>query len=572
MGTASIYSYGSPVVDITGYTMKVVANYRDKNSDTAADHSASDASPNLSNGISLIALTVTTIKPVSKIFDRLWSVSKDKNGQTMRDRAAVQAVQQIQSNGGINIKGGFPETGTLLALAEPTGGEFFLSYWLPNAQFTFNKGPLGARWNLTFDTELFIQLLLSDWPNVPEPTGIINLENANISAANTGASIDEDWEQLATFFSTSNSGIDGGNLFATQEGTIDSTGAPPVDLPSLWKLIRNLANQSYPVGFTKCGVFLGATVADTVQGTPVPTLNIHLVHPIDAGPPLSDAADKGFRVPQLTPPVITVIPTQVPAGGKTLVTGRHFRPAQANAIYLKWQDDTVSGALVGSEIRWSAPDQPAKQIVLKPVENPGYTITGLAADTSYKVQVRDADLLTYTDWSTLTIKTDKNNSVDLSLQTGHTGVPLGSAERDGGGNFTANVTVLAGTATGGHTIMATSGSVSASIMVEVLGIGHSPTPKLYVINPTMGSLMDPPVTMTQGETFDLQGEGFEQGAVSLTIEGKSLGEPKVGDDGAFSAKVSSPIESGSYTIVASQGSGTTQRQVTLSLSVLPQPT
>jgi hypothetical protein len=574
MGTASIYSYGSPVVDISGYSMKIVANYRDKSSTAAADHSAADASPGLANGISAIGLEVTTIGPLSKIFDSLWNGTKDKNGQTMRDRATTQAVQEIQSNGGSSISGSFPETGTLLALAEPLGGQFFLSYWLPNAQFHFSKEALGADWNLTFDTEVFIAIALQDWPNVPAPVGAVNLSNANVSAANLGADVDEGVDQISTFFSTSNSGIDGGNIFAIDEGNVDSTPVPGVNLPSLWQLISTLESQSYPVGFTKCGVFLGATTADTVEGkTPTPTVNIRLVHPIDPAPKLVNTAVRTGL--QLIVPAITVSPTQVSAGGKLVVTGQHFPAAQANAAYVGW-NDTVSGALMASEVQWSASGKPAKntQISRTAYDNKNsYTITGLDAGTSYTVQVRDADLLTYTDWSnSLTIKTDANNNVDLSLKSGSTSASLGSAARDSAGSFTATVTVPAGTSTGEHTLVATDGSASASTTVDILAAGQSATPKLYVINTTTGTVMPTPVTMPQGATFTLQGEGFAQGSVALTIQGgKSLGTANAGADGTFSAKVTPPVESGGYTIVATQSSGTSQRQATLAFVVLAQP-
>jgi hypothetical protein len=305
--------------------MKVAANYRDKTSSATSDHSAADASPGLANGISAIGLEVTTIKPLSNIFDALWSGTKDKSGKTMRDRATAQAMQQIQSGGGSSITGSFPATGTLLALAQPPGGPFLLSYWLPNAQFHFSKEALGADWNLTFDTELFSSISLQDWPNVPTPMGNINLSDANISAANFGADLDEGLDQIATFFSTSNSGIDGGNIFAIDEGTVDSTTTPPIDFPSLWKLINALAGQSYPVGFLKCAVFLGATAADTPSGTPVPTFNIRLIHPIDAGPKLVNTAVKSGL--QLVSPAIAVSPTQVAAGGKLAVTGHSFPAA-----------------------------------------------------------------------------------------------------------------------------------------------------------------------------------------------------------------------------------------------------
>jgi hypothetical protein len=189
------------------------------------------------------------------------------------------------------------------------------------------------------------------------------------------------------------------------------------------------------------------------------------------------------------------------------------------------------------------------------------------------VQVRDADLLTWTDWSDpLTVKTDANSSVDLSLKTGSTTVSLGSGVRDGSGSFTASATVPAGTSAGDHTVVAAGGSASASTTVQVLGAGQTAKPKLYVINTTMGTVMTAPVLMPPDATFNLQGEGFEKGTVSLSIQGgKSLGTANAGADGTFDVKVTPTVGSGTYTIVASQGSGTSQTQTTLTFDVLPPP-
>ena len=261
-------------------------------------------------------------------------------------------------------------------------------------------------------------------------------------------------------------------------------------------------------------------------------------------------------------------------GGKLAVSGQYFPAAQANAAYVEW-NDTVSGALMASEVQWSASGKPAKntQISRTAYDNKNsYTITGMDAGTSYTVQVRDADLLTYTDWSnSLTIKTDANNNVDLSLKTVSASASLGSAARDSAGGFTATVTFPAGTSAGEHALVAKDGSISANTTVDVLAAGQSAIPKLYVINTTMGSMMPAPVTMPQGATFTLQGEGFAPGAVALTVQGgKSLGSANAGADGTFSAKVTPPVESGGYTIVATQGSGTSQRQATLAVVVLAQ--
>jgi len=571
MGTASIYSYGSPVVDITGYKVKIVANYRDKTSNAPADHSAADASAGLSNAIGVINLEVEQKRPLSEIFGSLWNGAKDKNGKTMRDRATAQAVKEIGSSGGSNVQGSFPEKGTLLALVEADGG-FILSYWLPNAQFTFNKEALGASWNLTFDTELFVYIPLQNWPNIPVPTGTVNLSDANISPGNFGASVDEAVGQIKTFFSTSNSGIDGGNLFAIDEGNIDSPDVAAIDLPALWTLLNTLATASYPVGFVKCGVFFGATPLDTTEGTPSPTLNIRLIHPVDPGPKLGTPSRDGLR---LVGPSISPSLTQVQAGGKLVVTGRSFPAGQASALLVEW-NETVSGTLEQSVVQWSAPGEAEKHhdIARKPFDNGNnFTITGLKAGTTYKVQVRDADLLTYTDPSNaLSLKTDKSDDVKLTFGTGSASVALGSATRDSSGSFTANVTIPAGASSGNHTITASSGSASASAMIDVLGAGQPAKPKLYVVDTNTGGSMAVPVLMLQGATFELHGEGFEAGTVSLAVQGgQSLGDAKAGADGLFAQKVSPSVQSGGYTIVASEGSGTTGLQATLTFSVLAQP-
>ena len=76
-------------------------------------------------------------------------------------------------------------------------GLLFLSYWLAGASFTFNNGPLGAQWNLTFDTELFIIIDTKNWTTV-SPKASVNVMDANISAANFGADFDETVQRRET--------------------------------------------------------------------------------------------------------------------------------------------------------------------------------------------------------------------------------------------------------------------------------------------------------------------------------------------------------------------------------------
>jgi len=568
-----VTSYG---VDITGLKAKVVANYRDKSSIAPADHSAADVSLGLTNDISLIALGVAAQPPLSQSFDQLWSGTKNKQGQTMRDQATVQALTAIQQGGGYNIKGpGFAQTGELYCncnVIRP-GDPLTFTYVLPTVSYTFNEGDFGASWNLTFNVFLTVTVSLQDWPNVPAATGIIHLTGANISAANVGASIDEAVKQIEVFFSTSNSGIDGGNIFAGQEGQIEATPTPTLTITSIGALLAALAKPAYPIGFTQCTGFVGATRAGTPTGTPPLTFNIRLIHPVDPGPKLFDTAIRTGI--QLLSPAINPNLTEVPAGGRLTLTGIHFPPAQANEIYVGW-DDTVSGTLVGSEIQWAEPGHPETHadISRKPFDaHANYEIAGLTPDTSYNVQVRDSDQLTNTDWSaTVAVKTQSTNNVDLSLKTGSATLSLGTATRDSSGDFTANVTVPAGTASGEHTITATDGSVTAGTTIQVLGAGQSATPKLFVINSTTGLPMSVPVLVSPGATFKLHGEGFQPGTVTLAVQGgKSLGTADVAADGTFAVNVAPAVESGGYTIAATEGTGATQLEAALSFELLAPP-
>ncbi len=560
--------------NLTGLKAKVVVNYRDQSASSPTDHSAGDLG--LTNDISTIALVVADQPPLSNSFDQLWSGTKDKNGQTLRDRATAQAVAEIKQSGGSNVGGtGFPQKGTLYCncnLAQ-VGDPLTFSYVLPTVSFIFNEGDFGASWNLTFNVFLTVTVSLQDWPSVPAATGVIHVANANISANNVGASVDEALKEMQTFFSTANSGIDGGNIFAIQEGQIESTPTPTLDITSIGTLLATLAKPAYPMGFTKCRTFVGATKAGTPEGTPPETFNIRLVHPVDPGPKLANTALRTGL--QLLSPAINPSQTQLSAGDKLVLTGTHFPIAQADAIYVAW-DDTVSGTIVKSEIKWSAPGHPDMHADISRTpfdDHANYTITGLDPDTSYDVQVRDADQLTYTDWgAVLAVKTQLNNNADISLKNGPESVSLGTAKRDSSGNFTADLTVPTGTKSGDYAITATDGSVDASTTIQVLGAGQSATPKLSVLNTTTGLSFSTPVLMPAGATFRLHGEGFKPGTAAVAIQaGKSLANANVGTDGTFDVDVTPAVETGGYTIVASQGAGATQLEATLSFEILVPP-
>jgi len=123
------------------------------------------------------------------------------------------------------------------------------------------------------------------------------------------------------------------------------------------------------------------------------------------------------------------------------------------------------------------------------------------------------------------------------------------------GSFTANVTIPAGASSGNHTITASDGSASASTRstCSARPAGQAET----VCSRYQHRRLDGRAgTDASGRDFELHGEGFDAGTVSLAVQGgQTLGDAKAGADGLFAQKVSPSVQSGGYTIVASEGSG-----------------
>jgi len=140
-----IYNYATPsnpVIDITGTRLTLLLNFRDKNAAAATDHPAS-AVPAF--GLIQGAL----YPPLREIFTELWSVNVT-NYQTAMQAATNVVMQRTTTlaSGVSNIQGSLPSSGPLRALVLPA--QLFLSYWLPNASFTFNSGANIKRQTLLF--------------------------------------------------------------------------------------------------------------------------------------------------------------------------------------------------------------------------------------------------------------------------------------------------------------------------------------------------------------------------------------------------------------------------------------
>ena len=395
-----IFTFSGNVRDITGFKVQLLLNYRDKNSSDKADHPPGDAPGDSHIGL-IWTFSGLGNTPLNKLFDTVWSGSKDKNGKTMHDHALEAVIREIAKHGGSDVTGTIPKTGPLRALVVDDI-LLLLSYWLPGANFGFHKGPLGAAWSLTFNIELFISINLSSWPK-PVVVGQVNVLDANISSANVGAALDDALKTIANFVTDQPVAI-----FQSQEGQIDGTSPRPPDLGPLTTFLKDIGKPGMPLGFSKAVPSIDSHAS---------ALDLRMIHAVDPGPKLIDSSK--HEVPQLQPPSISANLVQVAPGGHVTVNGMHFPQARADAFYIGW-NDTVTGDITESHIRWSTNGKQEKHVVVsrKPFDARNtYIATGLQSETTYQVQVRDADQLTYTDWSnSLTIKTGHEQLTDADRQ------------------------------------------------------------------------------------------------------------------------------------------------------------
>ena len=527
-----IYNYstpGNPVIDITGTTLTLLLNFQDKTSSAPSDHPASAV-------LAIGFLQAAVDKPLNQIFDEIWNLNLNTNGQTMMQAATAQVEQAIttQASGVSNVSGSFPATGSLRALIV-ADGPLFLSYWLPGASFTFNKGPLDAEWKLTFDTELLIGIDTSKWPAVTV-TPSADLANANISAANKGADLDEAAQELINFVTGQPS-----NIFQAQEGTVDAYPAPPPDVSQLTTFFSDLAAAALPSGFLQCSPFID---------TGTRTLNLRLIHPPDPTPTLVN----GARVASLIGAVLGFSEPQVKAGSQVTAIGSNFPAIQATQAYLAW-NDTTAGDITESDILVQG------QLVTLPrssYDNGNhYTVLNLNPGTSYQFRVRDCDALTCSDWSNLlTITTAESNEVDLVLS--FDGQVIGSAILQDNGTFTTTVQIPLSVPPGTYMVQALlSGQLVMQSPITVVSANAIFTPVLLMINSATGIPYSGPALVIGNFPAPMRGLYFNPGNVDIFIDqiaGVPLTSANADSTGSFSVAPVWPASvTGDHNLIAQQG-------------------
>lgn len=529
-----IYNYAGggngAVTDITGTTAQVSLFFENVDTNAQTDH---PIPPALLPQNARQALTT----PLNKIFDQLWNGTPDNSGKTMQNRATAQAISQIKQSvktqgfDATNISGGFPNTGSLRALvlvAEPRaptgmrGPTLVLSYWLPGANFTFNAGPANvALWRVTFDTELLILIDFENWgptPNWFSPRAAVTLQDANISAANTAAGIEEGAIAFKNFVSFNAPTL--GGVFEAGEGQIDSTGGAPPNLGQLTTLINGMSGAAVPQGFMSCVPIINPNTR---------TLTLRLVHPVDPAPVL--VTDSTLNSLSFLHPTLATSQNQVKAGTQLTVYGSYFPANQDTQIGLDWNDVT-SGRPAYSTINWGFSGQAPQSIqVNRQASNNTvfngnrYVMTNLNGGAAYQFQVRECDTWTCSGWSNvLNLTTQPTNVVDILLD--YTPTPPGSSQIVGnatlaGSSFSSVVTIPPEATPGIHRLWAQlAGASLAETTLTVLAPSEALAPSLVVINPTTNQVMQNP-GVVETYPFTVRGENFIPGNYRFYIDNTS---------------------------------------------------
>jgi len=551
------------LIDITGKPLRILLNFREKAAigPTGTDHP-------FSTGLLPPSAQQLIQTPLNQMIDKFWSGTKDSSNKTMRDRAGdtviIQIQQAVQSRGETpsDVSGSFPATGTLGANAMQgkingiSRTVIFLDYALPGEIFSFNTGL--AAWRLHFNADLMIWVIVPDFPGWPlTATASFNISNADITAANFAASVAEGFGQIGNFLS------DQPSLFQAAEGAADQT--VPAQLGDLAILLNQLTS-AFGAAVTQGFLHLIGDV-DAAGWL------LRLIHPVDPGPVVRNATEP--PVPSLQGPVLVTSQSQVKVGGQFTANGSFFTPAQATALNLQW-DDTISGSIIDSDIQWRASNGSPQSASVP--RNPfdafsglGYrhTITAVAPNTTYQVQVRDCDEFTCSDFSAtpLVITTAASDEVDILLQSNGINEVVAKATLGIDGTFSALVQIPPATSLGVHPLFATTeGGQTAEASIIVLGIGQVAQPTLGVINPDTGKVLQtPPAVETMKIT--VRGEGFAPGQVKLAVDaGQQLGATTVPANGIFFMSVVWPFGVlGIHQIIASQVVGGTTIQTPVSV-------
>lgn len=544
---------GNDFTDITGSTLEVTIRFPDPNQNFIEIPIPPSMLPPQAQ--QLLAT------PLSNQFQTFWSVTKDSNGQTQRDRAIAQTQSQVSTsvhtNTGqtaYNIAVNFPTSGRLFAAVT---GDLTLEYRLPGEVVTFSVTTptifgsyADPAFKLTFDTALDINSPIPAMPCTFSPLASLIIENANITGDNFIGNAAEFVGNLINFFQGQPP------IFQSAEGSIDgvnptSTGS----FASTFGLLATACVQAQSAGFIQFQVFVDQANS---------ALAFRLIHPLDDPPVFQDQT-----FPSFNHPIIGVSQDQIKAGDPLGVTGSEFTPPNTTSLVLIWSD-TISGNIVKSEIEWGLQGGPfvTTSIPRQPFDSGNnYQFNNLAPNQNYQFHVRDWDQTTSTPWSAWKVVQTSGATADQAMLwlDNDFGNPLGTTTVAADGTFSTTVVIPNTTTPGLHSLNAQlmGGEAAYPVNIQVLGANQSYTPMIQLIDPVSQQVR----TSTE-ETFPftLRGLGFTPGQLNIAVDsmqGTQIGQATVGNDGKFQQTYTMPSGIlGPHQFVAWQVIGQTTIQAT----------
>lgn len=550
---------GNPVVNIMGTPLGVQVLFADKGSPNRTAHPLAPYETALGLPPNFLTLLQT---PLNLLGDQVWSQNKNSSGQTMHDRVSAlisngivtQIDAQFPGHAPYDISVSLPATGILRAIvldgdADPPATIVYLSYEINgnSASWSLRNRQIwpfsDARYNLTFDLELLIQIEIPVQAGLPlTVTASANTENAHISGANVLADVGDFVAGLINVIADQPF-----NIFQAGEGAIDSAGSGfAVDLGDLSTLIDDVSAawpQALPYGFTQ----LTALIQQQ-------QLFLQFGHPQDPSPVVVNAAAPAY--PSLLSPGITT-DQEVNAGSSATVTGTNFPLGQADTAYIGWQD-TTSGTVTESDINWGQAGGPTQPVTIPRDGNDGknlYTVSGLVPNSTYEFSVRDQDLLTETPFSApFPVTTTPTDLIEFSLVSvpGNVETPVGSTTLTATGSFSVPVNIPPNQPPGMYKLTAVlTGALPVSTVLQVMAAGQPLKPTIEV----EGFLPPGIVSLTEGQTFAVTFEGFPPGTVSVFIDsttGELLGTATSSGPGSFTAPFSWPALDGEHSLIAQE--------------------
>jgi hypothetical protein len=508
-------------------------------------------------------------QPLRQWFDGYWSAQPGVDGKTPHDDACDKAeqatAQQVNDHTGQSahdITCSLDSSGQVSARL--VGHDLELDYRLPGDSISFSVTTpdvcvivcVGApnwtdpRFKVSFDVDLSVHLQIPQQPGpLTVTSALAQTSNAsiggdNISGTVTSVAIDG-LDAIIQFFG--GTGVFPPAEQAVNERTQDLT---PQLAGQLGKLSGAL-DQARRLGFDG----LDAVVDDS-------QLAFRLTHSILTAPQLI-VGDAPQTVPSFTRPGVVAQQAEVRPGGQVTLAGQDFPQPTATTLRLGWAGSGIeSRALAYSEVEWGEQGGTLRR---DRVARHGYDAGGsfvanhLAANRAYQFRVRDCDTIACSRWSDLQTATTAagSNAATIYIDSVASANAIGSGTLASDGSFQASATVPSDTSTGRHTLIAVVGDAQAQTAVEVIAQGQALQPVIRVVGGAYGA-----TTFMEGDGFQLRGQGFAPGTVSISIDGgaagTTLGTATAGGDGSFvvSLKLPNGIY-GSHKLVAHESAGGT---------------